>query len=234
MVQDNAREPFGDEIAMATRWIWRTYGHYGMLPDGHLQRVTALAQIGYELVKQDAALLDSLLTKGEGTVPEWVEELSSPSFYAGTWKWVRVYRGSETHKAIGTFYLQYYLGDPDSVRMLGKVQMRKGLPPNPCDVVEQVFRSWDEGCNLEFAPMSLTKDEDKFTPHRIKGLRPAMSAGLGDKKPYQAAGTLRDVVWKMDGYRVRTPKLVPVLHGFRSAGYQRVPVNAIRKAVERL
>ncbi|WP_151550223.1 MULTISPECIES: hypothetical protein [Corynebacterium] len=202
--------------------------------------------------RDQVARLDELLTNGEGVIERNASGLHQPWMYEGVWKWVRVYRGSEMRRAIATFYLRYCLPKrylTDEPVEISRALPRKKLPPNPgCTAggtgletigwLDRPDKSW-QNTALKRATGYPTTKWEHGSPQSRRGIRggahvwrepfllPEWNGGVEPEE-------VRDPVWTIDNFRIRTTKLVSVLHGFRSAGIQRVPVNAIKEAVERL
>ncbi|EEW49127.1 hypothetical protein HMPREF0290_2200 [Corynebacterium efficiens YS-314] len=179
---------------------------------------------------------EKLLTNGEGTILPRAPQ--SVGVMEGTFQWVRIYRGEDTKKAIGTFYLYYTLDAPDEVEEMWLARVFKGRSPSPVGKHTSSYYFWPRAVEL-YAAGELSESpgdaeqrsteilKDEMGSQGVTGLR-ATTRVSWEERPNH------DHVWVLDGYRVRSTKLAPVLHAFRRAGRQRIPVDMIRRAVQAL
>lgn len=218
--------------------MWGNDGPDGTLADGTPNKVVR-AHLREQWL-DESGRFDALLVNGEGTIPEDLPDGSVGGLEPGIYRWVRVYRGDDLLKAIGTFYLTYEVDTPDVLIEMWLSRVRKGLPPNPADRQSTGFNFIPEHVKYN---RELTENVNELARESDREMRRFIADEMGSQgvKGLRATTLVkyeyrddRDHVWVLDGYRVRSTKLAEVLHRLRAAGVQRVPVSMIRKAVSAL
>lgn len=188
--------------------------------------------------KENLDEIDSIFIDGEGVILTD----SSPGGYwlgIGNFRWIRVYSDDKKPRAIATFYLRTDV-DTGVLIDMTLARARKGLPPNPLDVMGLSFSPLTHSSHVAYSDMredylefseSWERRQRAYLPdiigsQGVKGLRPTVRVQVIPSDDF-------DHRWQFPGFKIRSTRLAPILLAFRNAGIQRVSVADIQNALNR-
>lgn len=166
--------------------------------------------------------IDKHFKNGEGEIPNTEAAYDLYGLSHGTYKWVRIYDG---RKAIATIYIRLTGIEID----LLLARARKGLPPNPADLVvheDWNYRKWLRESHPHFFADTVPQEERRDSgAESMQGVKPTMRVAMTTR------GDM-DFYWQFPGFKVKDSKLGSVLFKLREAGMQRVQLPTLQRAIQ--
>lgn len=186
------------------------------------------------LIYSDLAValqVDELLTDGEGELT--VEDCNriGTELPPGCYRHIGITNDEAKSKVFATVYMRAVDGVLDEMWL---ARARKGMPPNPLDVVPD---------SLTYIPSSVLPEGETWSrgggqrntadlpdvqgSQGVKGSRPTFYVRVIESPDW-------DHRWQFPYWKVRSSKLAPALMALREGGLKKVSLPVVRSVVERL